>query len=227
MTTRPVLGVDGCRGGWVGALLVDDRVELCVGGTISRLLSTVRLAPEVVGIDIPLGLPDTGARQADVEARRELPVGRKSSVFPTPVRTAVSATTWQEANDAQRRASGKGLSHQGFHLCRKIAEVDAWVRDGVGVPVLEVHPEVSFAAMGADTAPSKKSAEGRAIRLAALRDAGLRLPEVGRTPAYGPDDLLDACAVAWTAQRFARGESRSLPVVPERFGDGLAAAIHV
>ena len=40
-------------------------------------------------------------------------------------------------------------------------------------------------------------------------------------------DLLDACTVAWTARRHHRGESRSLPEVPERFSDGLAAAIHV
>ena len=228
MTARPVLGVDGCRGGWVGALLVGDRVELVVGETISALVAAVRVAPEVVGVDIPIGLPDAGSRAADVAARRELPAGRKSSVFPTPVRTAVSAATWQEANEAHRRATGKGLSHQGFNLCRKIAEVDLWVRSGAaGVPVLEVHPEVSFATMGADTVPSKKTAEGRRVRLAALRDAGLRLPDVRRTPAYDIDDVLDACAVAWTARRRARGESRSLPDVPERFGDGLAAAIHV
>jgi len=228
MTTgQPVLGVDGCRGGWVGALLAGDRVELVTGASIAELMDTVTPGPAVVGIDIPIGLPDAGSRLADVAARRELPVGRKSSVFPTPVRSAVSATTWQEANHENRRASGAGLSHQGFHLCRKIAEVDVWVRAGVGVPVLEVHPEVSFVAMGADTVPSKKTAEGRTTRLAALRAAGLVLPEARRTPAYDVDDLLDACAVAWTARRHARGQSRALPDPPERFSDGLPAAIHV
>jgi predicted RNase H-like nuclease len=222
-----VLGVDGCRGGWVGALLVGDRVELVVGDTIADLVGVAPTEPVVVGIDIPIGLPDRGPRQADVAARRRLPVGRKSSVFPTPVRTAVSAATWQEANEANRRASGKGLSHQGFNLCRKIAEVDLWVRSGPGVPVLEVHPEVSFAAMGADTVPPKKTAEGRGTRLAALRGAGLALPDLSRTATYDVDDALDACAVAWTARRHHRGESRALPEVPERFSDGLPAAIHV
>ena len=149
--------------------------------TIAALLASVPVTPVVVGIDIPIGLPDAGPRQADVLARRQLPVLRKSSVFPTPVRAAVSAATWQEANQANRRATGKGLSHQGFNLCRKIAEVDAWVRGGPGVTVLEVHPEVSLAAMGADTVPSKKRLEGRAIRVAALEDAGLRLPDLART----------------------------------------------
>lgn len=225
--TTVVLGVDGCRGGWVGAVLEDDRVELVVGARIAGLVAAVGVAPVVVGIDIPIGLPDTGPRQADVAARRELPVGRKSSVFPTPARAAVSAATWQEANEANRRATGRGLSHQGFNLCRKIAEVDLWVRDGPGLPVLEVHPEVSFTAMGADTVPPKRTAEGRETRLAALRAAGLRLPEIRRTAAFDVDDALDACAVAWTARRHVRGESRALPEVAERFSDGLVAAIHV
>jgi hypothetical protein len=50
---------------------------------------------------------------------------------------------------------------------------------------------------------------------------------IRRSPAYDVDDVLDACAVAWTARRHLRGESRALPEVPERFSDGLAAAIHV
>lgn len=223
----PVLGVDGCRGGWVGALLVHDAVELVVAATIVELLRACPQEPTVVGIDIPIGLPDAGPRRADTAARRELPTRRKSSVFPTPVRDAVSAATWQEANEANKRATGKGLSHQGFNLCRKIAEVDLWVREGPGVPVLEVHPEVAFTAMGADTVPSKRTPEGRAERLAALRDAGLRLPEVRRTAAYDADDLLDACAVAWTARRHRAGESRRLPDPPEVFSDGIEAAIHV
>lgn len=223
----PVLGVDGCRAGWVGALVVEDAVTLHVAETIEQLLSLVEVLPVVVGIDIPIGLPDTGSRQADLAARRALPVGRKSSVFPTPVRSAVSAATWQEANAANRRATGKGLSHQGFNLCRKIAEVDAWVRGDPGVTVLEVHPEVSFAAMGADTVPSKKRAEGRATRMAVLHATGWSLPDLARTSSYGVDDALDACAVAWTARRHACGESRVLPPVPERFSDGLLAAIHV
>ena len=41
------------------------------------------------------------------------------------------------------------------------------------------------------------------------------------------DDVLDACAVAWTATRRAAGLSMSLPDPPEVFSDGIPAAIHV
>ena len=36
----------------------------------------------IVAVDIPIGLPDDRPRATDVQARRRLPVGRKSSVFP-------------------------------------------------------------------------------------------------------------------------------------------------
>lgn len=227
MTGPVVLGVDGCRGGWVAALLVGSRIELLVAATVAELVAASPLTPVVVGVDIPIGLPDAGPRAADLAARRELPPGRKSSVFPTPARAAVAASSHPEANAANRAASGVGLSVQAFHLCPRIVEVDAWVRAGAGVEVVEVHPEVSFAALGADTVPSKKSVEGRETRHQALTGLGWVLPEQLRTPAYGVDDALDACAVAWTALRHAQGESRTLPEPPEVFSDGLAAAIHV
>jgi predicted RNase H-like nuclease len=223
----PVLGVDGCPAGWVGALLVDDGLTLHVAPAIELLVSRLEVVPAVVGVDIPIGLPDDGSREADRLARTELPPGRKSSVFPTPVRAAVLADTWPEANEANKAASGKGLSHQGFNLCRKIAEVDEWVRRGAPTRVVEVHPEVSFTALGADTVVPKRSAAGADVRRRALRDAGLVLPDVLRGPGWAVDDALDACAVAWTARRLAQGEGRRLPDPPEVFSDGIEAAIHV
>jgi predicted RNase H-like nuclease len=223
----PVLGVDGCPAGWVGALLIDDRVEIDVAATVADLVGHARVRPVVVGVDIPIGLPDAGPREADLAARRELPRGRKSSVFPTPVRDAVSAATHPEANAAHRAATGKGLSVQGFHLCRRIAEVDAWVRGGAGLEVLEVHPEVTFTALGADSVLSKRTSAGAATRHEALLRAGISVPGTLRFPGVRTDDALDACAVAWTARRHAQGESRTLPDDPQVFSDGLLAAIHV
>jgi len=227
MTPAPVLGVDGCPAGWVGALLVGDEITLHVAPAIELLVARLEVVPAVVGVDIPIGLPDDGRREADRLARTELPPGRKSSVFPTPVRAAVLADSWPEANQANRAASGRGLSHQGFNLCRKIAEVDEWVRRGPGTLVVEVHPEVSFAAMGADTAVPKRTAAGADVRRRALREAGLVVPGVVRGGGWAVDDALDACAVAWSARRVARGEGRRLPDPPEVFSDGIEAAIHV
>nr|WP_246594095.1 DUF429 domain-containing protein [Streptomyces auratus] len=48
------------------------------------------------------------------------------------------------------------------------------------------------------------------------------LGDAGRTP---PDDVLDAAAAAWTADRIARGRARPLPNPPERTAGGCPVAI--
>ncbi|WP_151083494.1 DUF429 domain-containing protein [Nocardioides cynanchi] len=226
-----VLGVDGCRAGWVGVLLEGETATAMVGATIGDLVTAAHLAcPElaVVGIDIPIGLPDAAPRQADVMARTRLPRGRKSSVFPAPSRAAVAATSHPEASAANREAVGVGLSVQAFHLVPKILEVDAYVRSPKSWRIVEVHPEVSFAAMDpACVVLSKRTSAGHQARLDALRGAGVTCPPYVAKQGYGADDLADACAVAWSARRVATNLADSLPDPPETLADGIPAAIWV
>ncbi len=228
--TVPVLGVDGCPGGWVGALLVPGapRPRVVVAPTIEALVETVRaeLDVQVVGIDIPIGLPDSSIRQADVLARRALP-GRASSVFTTLTRPAYLAVDRAAADAVNRGLSGQGVGAQAFALRAKILEVDAWLRTRPTVEVVEVHPEVSFATMTGGPLPGKRTAEGQQARLDALGAAGIARPSVLTGSGYAPDDVLDACAVAWSAHRRATGEARWLPDPPEVFSDGIRAAIVV
>ena len=51
-----VLGVDGARGSWVGALVDGDRVSWLVLPDIDAALA---VDAEVVGVDMPIGLPAT------------------------------------------------------------------------------------------------------------------------------------------------------------------------
>ena len=51
----------------------------------------------VVGVDVPIGLSDGKPRQCDIEARAVLRAPRASSVFPPPIRSALSAKTREEA----------------------------------------------------------------------------------------------------------------------------------
>ncbi len=226
-----VLGVDGCKAGWVGVVLSGGTATAVVAPTLADLVAAVRTDhPDlaVVGIDIPIGLPDTAPRQADVLARKRLPAGRKSSVFPAPTRVATAAATHVEASAANREATGVGLSVQAFGLVPKILEVDAYVRSPRSCRIVEVHPEVSFAAMDvASVVPAKRTAAGADSRAGALRAAGIEPPAYVRGQGYAANDLLDACAVAWTAARVATGEAETLPAPPETFSDGLPAAIHV
>lgn len=225
----PVLGVDGCAAGWVGALLEPGapRPRVVVAPTVGELVAMVRESTgiRVVGIDIPIGLPDRTVRQADVLARRALP-GKASSIFSTLTRAAYAAATRLEADAVNRELVGQGVGAQAFALRDKILEVDTWLRTRPTVTVLEIHPELSFATMtGAPILASKKSTEGQAERLEALAAAGIARPSVLQGQGYAVDDVLDACAVAWSAARHAAGLTRSLPDPPEVFSDGLPAAI--
>jgi predicted RNase H-like nuclease len=71
-----VMGVDACKKGWVG---VTGDLRACFGTTIEELVDLAELdgALAVVGVDIPIGLPVTGPRQADVLARRAVGSGRR------------------------------------------------------------------------------------------------------------------------------------------------------
>ncbi len=227
--TVPVLGVDACPAGWVGAILEPGapRPRIAVAETIAELVETVRqsLGIQAVGVDIPIGLPDDTTRQADVLARRSLK-GKASSVFTTLTRAAYAEASRAEADAANRARSGQGVGAQAFALRAKILEVDAWVRGRPTVAVLEVHPELSFATMtGSPLLTSKKTDEGRRERLAALAAAGIASPSVLTGSGYAADDVLDACAVAWTVARRTSGVARPLPDPPEVFSDGIPAAI--
>ena len=96
-----VIGVDACKRGWVG-VTSDLRGYICA--TIDQLVATADGDGEleVAAIDIPIGLPLTGTRQAGVLARG-LVGKRKSSVFPTPIRSGLLATSHAEGSQRSGR----------------------------------------------------------------------------------------------------------------------------
>jgi predicted RNase H-like nuclease len=104
-----VLGVDACKAGWVGIRL-DDKASptaFCAP-TIGDLVDAAGPV-DVLGIDIPIGLPTDSPRQADLLARAA--VGpRRSSVFMTPPRAVLEAASHAEATGLAVAASGKGIS---------------------------------------------------------------------------------------------------------------------
>src|SRR5437899_2247078 len=92
MSNKRVLGIDACKTGWVGIGLSGGTVHPYHGTHISDLVADAEGdGPiDVVAIDIPIGLPDSGRRQADTLARQAAGP-RWASVFITPVREALEA----------------------------------------------------------------------------------------------------------------------------------------
>lgn len=225
-----VLGVDRCRGGWVG-ILWDDTVRGLFGATLSDLLASAPDPPAVIAVDIPIGLPDTGARQADVIARRLLG-SRASTLFVTPTRDAVEAPDRAEASRRNVANGGQGVTAQAFALVPAILEAERFVTNNPRLRVVECHPECSFAEMngGGPVAAPKRTWAGMKDRLGLLRHAGIDLAahDVGDAGARAAtDDVIDAAAAAWSARRCAEGVSIRLPATPERFGSGPPGAIWI
>ena len=208
-----VLGVDGWRGGWVGALLEGRSVRLLALRDVDAVLAVADV--ELIAIDMPIGLSDDGVRACDVMARQRLgPAG--SSVFPAPVRAVLAADDYAEARALSRARTDppRAPSAQAFHLVRSIRALD----DGLGDPpsdrVVEVHPELAFRALDDTVRDRKGTARGTVQRLRALRSVMDVEEALLAAPAGVPViDALDACAAAWSAGRLSRGEG-------ECVGDG-------
>jgi predicted RNase H-like nuclease len=150
---------------------------------------------------------------------------RRSSVFPTPPRSVLEAASYQEALGVSRNLGLAGISKQSFGLALRILEVDEIARSDLRV--LQVHPEVSFRAMaGQPLKYSKKSWNGASLRRLLLAQHDIVLPDdLGEAGLAPVDDVLDAAAAAWTADRLARGKAVSIPEPPEEVEDGRQAAI--
>jgi len=222
-----VAGIDGCRGGWIVAVLRGGRLESFAfapdfGQVLARHGACAR-----IGVDIPIGLPElvpAGGRACEQEARLLLGP-RRSSVFPTPSRAVLQAADYPAACELNRahHERGKALSKQTWFIVDKIAEVDRVLTPELQQQVLEVHPELSFFALNGEQPLShaKKSTLGCLTRLSLLEAAGVcdmaALRSAAQALAGGPgeraalDDLLDALAVAWSATRALQRRARRLP----------------
>ncbi len=232
-----VAGVDGCPGGWVVVRHSPDRraQDVLVAPTFDDVLAACTDAA-VVGVDMPIGLLETaapGGRPCDRAARAALP-GRASCVFSPPVRAVLGLERYADALAAQRGGdpARPGFSLQAFHLRAKLAEVDNALRGGDHAGrVYEVHPELAFVTLHGGPLGTKKSRTGAAQRVALLRDNGFADPEALVRACRGEgarrDDVLDACAAAWSAGRIATGRAAALPAgEPERDRFGLAMQIY-
>lgn len=215
---RAVAGIDGCRAGWVVARRAPGAgVELRLASEVTALRELTRECAHIA-IDIPIGLPDAEPRRCDLLARSALGP-RRASVFPAPPRAVLGAASYADACQRARTATGRALSRQAFNLLPKIAAVDAALgADPVwGARVHEVHPELAFACLdgGRPMAHPKRDPRGAAARRQlierAFPGAFARGREVIARRDAADDDLLDALACLWSAERIAARGALRLP----------------
>ena len=106
-----VLGVDAYKRGWVAVALDESGF---VGAFVARDIAAIeaeaasRWGVQIIVLDVPIGIPDLGPRQADGLARAF--VGpRASSLFSTPNRAALAAPDRASADAASRSVGGQGV----------------------------------------------------------------------------------------------------------------------
>lgn len=222
-----VIGVDGCKDGWVFVRLENGKfVDATVFGQFADGVAESRDAA-VIGVDIPIGFPRPPAqrRAADDEARAMV-APLWSTVFPAPHPCVYGAQNHAAANAISKNRLGHGITAQSFGLVPKILEVQEVAVRNPPIRIYEVHPEVSFRALADRPLTSKKRWNGHTDRRALLMKAGIEIPDHLETAKTATtDDVLDAAAAAWSANRIAAGEAIPLPCPPELDKNGRKVAI--
>jgi len=237
-----VAGIDGCRAGWMAALMAlgdPASTRLRVAATLAEILDGPE-EPAVVAVDMPIGLPDRtmGSGRIPEQLVRPLLGERQSSVFAIPSRAAVHAADYGEACALALATSEppRKVSRQGFNLFPRIREVDALlrVRPDLVPRIFEVHPELAFWSLNGRrplTEPKKVKSRpygpGLALRRTLLTAAGLprTVTETAPPLGAGEDDLIDALAGLTVALDLATGGGQSFPDRPGRDAHGLPVAI--
>lgn len=118
------IGVDGCKIGWFyTGMNHDNEWEIGASENIEKLWETHTDASLIL-IDIPIGLPFNEQRECDIEARKLLGKSKTSTVFPPPCREALSADSYKEPCEINKKILGKKISLQTYHISKKIKEME-------------------------------------------------------------------------------------------------------
>jgi predicted RNase H-like nuclease len=234
-------GVDGCRTGWVVALVrpAGGEVRVRIAPNFAAILDAPEV-PAIVAVDMPIGLPPRigpGGRGPE-QAVRPLLGQRQSSVFSVPSRAAIYQEDYWEACRVASETSEppRKVSKQLFMIAPKIREVDTTLRQSpdAAARVFEVHPEVAFWRLNGERAlgePKKVKSRpyepGLALRRGLLVAGGLPEAVVCADPprGAGADDLIDALACASIARRIHAGVARPFPEAFSRDEFALPMAI--
>jgi predicted RNase H-like nuclease len=216
-----------------------DRIRVRVLAKFADIFAAPE-QPQVIAVDIPIGLPAHIGQQGRGPERAVRPLlgQRQSSVFAVPSRSAIYAPDYGAACRLALETSDppKKVSKQLFMIAPKICEVDVTLRNTPTLiaRVFEVHPEVAFWRLNGERALSEPKKvknrvydPGLALRRDILARQGFSDAVTGQAPPAGadPDDLLDALACAAIARRILAGRATPFPDPPLRDEYGLRVAI--
>lgn len=121
MGSKRMLGIDAYKRGWIGIAVESAVTGAYFAEDIQTLIARAEAdgSLAIVAIDMPIGLPDSGHRRADLMARGEIgPLW--PSLFLTPVRNALLADDHAAASEINRELTGARNLHPGFRSQNEI-----------------------------------------------------------------------------------------------------------
>jgi predicted RNase H-like nuclease len=150
-------------------------------------------------IDMPIGLPERGYRQCDIEARAVVGprvfLGARWGLWNFKTLDEANLYYWKE------EGTGRGVSMQLFCIREKLQELN---EAPVPPRLFEAHPELIFWRIAGRVLASKNTAKGRTERIEILEENGIGRIQLWLGQRHGTgigrDDLIDACACALAAR---------------------------
>jgi predicted RNase H-like nuclease len=168
--------------------------------------------------------------------RKTLGAEYAASVFSPPIRPALHAPSYVEANIQSYEYTEKKLTVQAWNITPKIKTIDAFLQNNAEYrdKVLESHPELLFMKLnGGMIYQKKKTKKGLRHRLGLVvdheevaADFFRDIKEEFRRNEVAEDDIVDAMALALAAKQSENKPIETLPVEPPIDSEGLRMAIH-
>lgn len=228
-------GIDGCKAGWI-LITFDDNPFYKVLRSDEELAEAFAEFDQVF-IDIPIGLEsEQYTRECDRLLRETLGAEYASSVFSPPIRPALHAPSYVEANIQSFEFTGQKLTVQAWNITPKIKTVDLLLNNEPSLreKVLESHPELLFMNLNGGMIYQKKNTKkGLRHRLSLVTDHEeiatdffRDIKEEFRRNEVAEDDIVDSMALALAAKQAKDFEIKTLPENPTRDSEGLPMAIH-
>ncbi len=229
-------GIDGCKLGWILISFDEGEEKYRVIETEEDLKSTFEEYDRIF-IDMPIGLEDEEyTRECDALLRKELGGEYSSSVFSPPIRPALDAPSYVEANMISFDWTEKKLSLQAWNITPKIKMVDRLLRENEDLKekVLESHPELLYQQLNGGMIFQKKNLKkGIRHRLELIKeeepiadDFFRDIKEEWRRSDVGEDDIVDAMVMAYYAKKSQTDGIRTIPSEVSHDSEGLPKAIH-
>ncbi len=215
------IGVDGCRGGWIVAILNQGKLIIKKYNSLEAIIDDYEKFDGFL-IDMVIGLPSNKEQiRPDIYARKIIKE-RTSTIFPAPCRQAVYVGTVSQAYNENERVLGKKFTPLTVGIIPKIREVDTFLQENIQYKnvIQESHPEVCFARLNGRTVLSKKSElEGIEERICILSKyiTGVSQSHIklyAKNLKCDMDDVIDAICLAVSANLFEQGAYERIPELP-------------